>query len=64
MSDALVTGFAHVALSVGSETAVDAMVRALEARGNAIESRPRWTGDGDYEAFVLDPEGNRIEITA
>ena len=24
----------------------------------------RWTGDGDYEAVVLDPEGNRIEIMA
>ena len=53
-----------VALSVGSETAVDEMVHALEARGNAIESRPRRTGDGYYEAVVLDPEGNRIEITA
>jgi lactoylglutathione lyase len=59
-----VTGYAHVALSVGSEAAVDAMVRGLEASGTAIESGPRRTGDGYYEAVVLDPEGNRIEITA
>lgn len=57
-------GYAHVALSVGSREAVDAMVLALEARGTVIESRPRQTGDGYYEAVVLDPEGNRIEITA
>ena len=62
--EAVATGYAHVALSVGSEAAVDAMVQALEARGTAIESRPRRTGDGYYEAVVLDPEGNRIEITA
>lgn len=59
----LATGYAHVALSVGSREAVDAMVAALEAGGAAIESRPRQTGDGYYEAVVLDPEGNRIEIT-
>ncbi len=58
------TGFAHVALSVGSEEAVDAMVAALEARGTKVASRPRRTGDGYYEAVVLDPEGNRIEVTA
>jgi lactoylglutathione lyase len=57
------TGYAHVALSVGSRAAVDAMVVALEARGTRIESRPRQTGDGYYEAVALDPEGNRIEIT-
>ena len=62
--DRVTTGYAHVALSVGSEAAVDAMVAFLEARGTAIASRPRRTGDGYYEAVVLDPEGNRIEITA
>jgi lactoylglutathione lyase len=25
---------------------------------------PRRTGDGYYESVVLDPEGNRIEVTA
>lgn len=56
-------GYAHVALSVGSRDAVDAMVGSLEASGASIASRPRTTGDGYYEAVVLDPEGNRIEIT-
>jgi lactoylglutathione lyase len=57
-------GHAHIALSVGSEAAVDAMVLALEVLGTVVESRPRRTGDGYYEAVVLDPEGNRVEITA
>lgn len=56
-------GYAHVSVSVGSREAVDAMVRALEASGVVIDSRPRQTGDGYYEAVVLDPEGNRIEVT-
>lgn len=58
-----VEGFAHVALSVGSRDAVDACVAALERSGVAVASRPRRTGDGYYEAVVLDPEGNRVEIT-
>lgn len=27
-------------------------------------STPRRTGDGYYEAVLLDPEGNRVEIVA
>jgi lactoylglutathione lyase len=57
-------GYAHVALSVGGREAVDALVEQLEQAGVAIASRQRVTGDGYYEAVVLDPEGNRIEITA
>ena len=60
---AAATGYAHVSLSVGSREAVDALVAALEAASVVIDSRPRQTGDGYYEAVVLDPEGNRIEIT-
>jgi lactoylglutathione lyase len=56
-------GFAHVALSVGGCDQVDACVAALERAGVPVASRPRRTGDGYYEAVVLDPEGNRVEIT-
>jgi predicted enzyme related to lactoylglutathione lyase len=31
--------------------------------GHEIIGDPRRTGDGYYESVVLDPEGNRIEIT-
>lgn len=57
-------GYAHVALSVGSRDAVDAWARRLESLGITVASAPRQTGDGYYEAVVLDPEGNRIEIVA
>jgi lactoylglutathione lyase len=57
-------GWAHVALSVGARDDVDALARTLLAGGHVIASPPRTTGDGYYEAVVLDPEGNRVEIVA
>ena len=56
-------GFAHIALALGSRDAVDAAVAALRRRGVPIESEPRVTGDGYYEAVILDPERNRVELT-
>jgi lactoylglutathione lyase len=59
-----VAGYAHIALALGGRDAVDAAVAALRGRGVPIESEPRVTGDGYYEAVVLDPERNRVELTA
>ncbi|MGF6173384.1 VOC family protein [Ensifer sp. 4252] len=56
------TGLAHVALSLGSEAAVEAMAARAEAEGILV-SPARWTGDGFYEAVLRDPDGNLIEIT-
>ncbi len=56
-------GLIHVALSVGSETAVDALTNRFRADGYSVLDGPRRTGDGYYESVVLDPEQNRIEIT-
>jgi lactoylglutathione lyase len=28
-----------------------------------VEGAPRTTGDGYYESVILDPDGNRVEIT-
>lgn len=61
---AVARGYAHLALAVGSRADVDRFVRALSAEGVVVASAPRTTGDGYYEAVALDPEGNRIEITA
>jgi lactoylglutathione lyase len=58
-----VIGYAHMALSLGSRDAVDAAVAELRRRGVPIESEPRVTGDGYYEAVILDPERNRLELT-
>ena len=56
-------GIAHFAVSVGSETEVNALTQRLENKGFSVIGRPRWTGDGYYESVILDPEGNRVEIT-
>jgi lactoylglutathione lyase len=63
-SDRPAAGFAHLAVSVGSEGAVDALAERLRADGYEVVDGPRRTGDGYYECVVLDPEGNRVEITA
>lgn len=57
------TGLAHFAVSVGSKEKVDALTNQLRSDGYVIAGEPRTTGDGYYESVVLDPEGNRIEIT-
>jgi len=54
-------GWAHVALGVGSEAEVDRLAAGLRDR---VVDGPRRTGDGYYECVVLDPEGNRVELTA
>ena len=56
-------GYAHLAMSVGSETAVDTLTMRLVNDGYQRLDGPRRTGDGYYESVILDPEGNRIEIT-
>jgi lactoylglutathione lyase len=55
-------GYAHLALSLGSREAVDAMAAQAEASG-ILMSPARMTGDGFYEAVLRDPDGNLIEIT-
>ncbi|CAM3439123.1 VOC family protein [Zobellia roscoffensis] len=56
-------GFIHFALSVGSKEKVDTITEQLRTDGFQVAGEPRTTGDGYYESVILDPEGNRIEIT-
>ena len=57
------TGFIHFAVSTGSKERVDSLTSQLKRDGYEILDGPRTTGDGYYESVVLDPEGNRVEIT-
>jgi lactoylglutathione lyase len=56
-------GYAHLAFSAGSEPLVDALTARLQKDGYQVISGPRHTGDGYYESIVIDPDGNRVEIT-
>lgn len=58
-----ITGWAHIAFSLGSKEAVDEMTIRLKNAGFTVLSGPRITGDGYYESLIEDPEGNQIEIT-
>jgi lactoylglutathione lyase len=61
--EAQFTGLIHLAISVGSQLKVDSLTEQLRTNGYRIVGEPRTTGDGYYESVVLDPDGNRIEIT-
>lgn len=56
-------GWDHVAFSLGSAEAVDALAERCRAAG-CLVAAPRTTGDGFYEAVIAMPDGTRIEITA
>lgn len=56
-------GLAHLAIALGSEAAVSALTERMRAAGVTVLSAPRRTGDGYYESVVLDPDGNRLELT-
>jgi lactoylglutathione lyase len=56
-------GYAHLSFSVGSKEEVDHLTQQMSSDGIQVVGQPRTTGDGYYESVVLDPEGNRVEIT-
>ncbi|MEO5977707.1 MAG: VOC family protein [Chryseolinea sp.] len=57
------TGLIHFAVSVGSKASVDELTETLRSEKFNVAGEPRTTGDGYYESVVLDPDGNKIEIT-
>ena len=57
------TGYAHIAFSLGSKEAVDALTRRMEHDGYEVLGGPRTTGDGYYESSMIGIEGNVIELT-
>ena len=57
------TGYTHISFSLGSKEEVDRLTARLVQDGYTCTGGPRTTGDGYYESGVLDPDGNRIELT-
>ena len=57
------TGLTHIAFSVETPAHLDLLYQQLKNDGIKIAGEPRMTGDGYYETCVLDPDGNRVEIT-
>ena len=55
-------GFTHIAFNAGEKAEVNTLVEKLRKDGYKIAGEPRVTGDDYYEAVVLDPDGNRVEI--
>lgn len=56
-------GITHFAFSTGRKEAVDLLTEELRKDGYKIIGEPRTTGDGYYESVILDPDGNKVEIT-
>jgi lactoylglutathione lyase len=56
-------GYTHLAIALSSQESVNVLTARLRADGYSVLDGPRRTGDGYYESVVLDPDGNRIELT-
>lgn len=56
-------GLFHIAISVGSTSAVDDFYEYALLKEVNVLNQPRETGDGYYEFILEDPEKNQIEVT-
>ena len=57
------TGYIHMAFETESTQELDALTDTFKSDGFEIIDGPRTTGDGYYESVVLDPDGNRVELS-
>jgi lactoylglutathione lyase len=52
-------GFNHICLEVGD---IDAALRELQAAGVALIRDKQMGADGNWQAWIEDPDGHRIEL--
>ena len=57
-------GIIHLAFGVKTKQDVDEKALQLQSAGYTVLRGPRKTGDGFYEFETLDPDNNRIEVSA
>jgi len=57
-------GLTHLAVTVGNSIKVNEMVELFRKDGYKVIGEPRISGDGYYEAVILDPEKNVVELMA
>lgn len=55
-------GMTHFSFALDSREALEVLATRLEGDGHRLVGKPKMTGDGFYEACVLDPDGNRVEF--
>ena len=52
----------HLGLLVATPAEVDAWAEFLAARGVPLDAAPRTHRDGARSCYVLDPDGNRVQL--
>jgi lactoylglutathione lyase len=62
-TDREATCIVHFSLALGSKENISVALKKAVSDGASILGQPRMTGDGYYEASILDPEGNMVELT-
>ncbi len=55
-------GLTHISFSLETAEQLDNLYAVCKNDGVKIVGEPHMTGDGFYEACVLDPDGNRVEF--
>jgi catechol 2,3-dioxygenase-like lactoylglutathione lyase family enzyme len=59
----LAAGWGQIAFALGSADAVDRLTDRLAAAGPRVVEPPHRSWEGSSQSVVLDPDGNRIELT-
>lgn len=57
-------GIIHISFGIGNMDLVNAKCDELKKAGFRILRGPRKTGDGYWEFETLDPDNNRVEVSA